>query len=68
MTSERIFEIGLAVYLSPVFLAEKMPRGIIRFIAILIAIPCCFVTVLLSAPFLLFGTVLQIWEASNDQP
>lgn len=64
-TSERIFEAGWSVGFWPLEVADKLPRGIVRFFgylfALLLGIPC----VLMSFPFIVAGTLAEIWEKAN---
>lgn len=63
--SDKIMDAGLSVCFGPLVLCEKLQPGIVRFIATILALPLCLPCVLLSFPFLVVGTILDIWEKST---
>lgn len=66
MSSERIYDAGLSLICWPIdaLLASRLPR-LLRFALIPLAMLLGFVGVLLSIPFLIAGTVVEMWERTG---
>lgn len=63
--SERVFEICADIMFGPLILADRLPRGLPRFIGYFIAIPFAIPACILSFPFAIVVTVLEMWEEAN---
>jgi len=62
--ADQILDAGFHVAFAGFFLADMIPEKEIRFITRLLVAPTIFVTVFLSFPFLIIGTLVSMWEAS----
>lgn len=52
---------------SPMTLAERYcPKGIPRFIGIILAFPCMLVTVVPALPLLMVAVIVGMWEVANE--
>ena len=65
--SDRIMEAGSALCVGPLEWAiAHVPKGWPRFICIVLALPCCLATTLISGFYLLAGTIVSMWEVANE--
>lgn len=65
--SEKIADIGMDLTFYPLNLAYKAPRELVRFLCFPLAIPFCFVTLLLSLPFMLAMVIAEMWEEAHKE-
>jgi len=46
----------------PMELADRLPKGAIRFFGFIVAFPFCFPLLLLFFPLFLVGVIVQFWD------
>lgn len=65
MKSDRIMLLASEIGILPLTLAQRLPSRVLRFVGLLIALPLTLLCLFLSAPVILVGLVVMVWELAQ---
>ena len=64
-TSDSVSDTGLRVAFWAFELADRLPRGWMRFVGYLLSIILTLPTIVMAVPFLVVAMFLALWEEAN---